>query len=154
MATGIASFSKKKAKGSYQLRQPPLGEWFAFQEQDQSSDLRKFPIHGRVLTLAPIWVLQAGLEIYPEFATGPFAWRSANLMTPERRKNTHMVAPSDLAEFLSKRPPGAILTGVESEDLEQPLVEYAKAHGFTEARCARQRIVWLPASSSGTDVVQ
>ena len=33
--------------------------------------------HGRVLTLAPIFPLEGGADIYPELATGPFAHASA-----------------------------------------------------------------------------
>ncbi|MEZ4555082.1 MAG: hypothetical protein R2854_01275 [Caldilineaceae bacterium] len=32
---------------------------------------------GPVLTLSPIPVLEGHAAIYPEFATGPFAWRGA-----------------------------------------------------------------------------
>ena len=37
-------------------------------------------LSGKVATLAPIYPLEAGLEIYPELATGEFAYRSGDIM--------------------------------------------------------------------------
>ena len=40
---------------------------------------------GPVATLSPLYPLQAGLPIYPEFASGPFAWRVAGHIAPGLR---------------------------------------------------------------------
>lgn len=99
---------------------------------------------GRVLTLAPAWAVEAGLPIYPEFATGVFAWRSADLLDPTQRQRYQLVGPTDLEAYLAKQPPAAILTGVEEPELEKPIVDYAKAHGFERRSLKKGRELWLP----------
>ena len=99
---------------------------------------------GKVLTLAPTWVLEGGLKIYPEFATGPFAWRSASFAPPESRPRLKLIAPADLEALLASDPPAAILTGVEDAALEKPLVAFAEAHGFRAVPLAKRRVLWLP----------
>lgn len=118
--------------------------WFPSRAAEFGAELRSHVDAGRILTLAPTWPVAGGLKIYPEFATGPFAWRSARFVSPERRRQFHLIAPDDLEELLSARPPAGILTGVEDDDLEAPLVAYARAHGFTAAPLSRKRVLWLP----------
>ncbi|RYD83935.1 MAG: hypothetical protein EOP84_06895 [Verrucomicrobiaceae bacterium] len=98
---------------------------------------------GPVLTLAPTWAIEAGLSTYPEFATGAFAWRSAHLVPEERRQKLDMIAPADLEEFLTNKPPAAILTGYEDEELEAPLLEYARRHGYRPVKLERGRRIWV-----------
>ena len=96
---------------------------------------------GRVLTLAPIIPLEGGLDIYPELATGPFAWRVAPLMVDQKLSALRMPDPDDLAIMLAAHPPSAVLTGFEAQNagfarggpggLEGPLKLYARARGFS-----------------------
>jgi hypothetical protein len=120
------------------------GEWFPFRQRDQAEEIRAAVSTGPVLTLGPTLPLAAKLTIYPEFATGPFGWRSASLVAPERRPRLHLVAPDDLEAFLQGRPPTAILTGVEEDDEEAPLVEWAQRHGFQQRALKKRRTLWLP----------
>lgn len=87
------------------------------------------PASGPVATLSPLYPLQAGLPIYPEFATGPFAWRVAGHIAPALRASYVMAEPGDLTRLFEARPPAAILTGFDPV-LEAPLEDYARAHGF------------------------
>lgn len=100
--------------------------------------------NGPILTLAPIGVLEAGGRIYPEFATGPFAWRTAHLLEAGKRTHFGLTAPDDLGMLLRARPPGGILTGVEDEELEKDFISYAETHGFHATPAARRRTLWLP----------
>ncbi len=118
-------------------------EWFPGRAHEFSSEIGRHVGGGKVLTLAPAWVIETGLPIYPEFATGPFAWRGAHLLDPERRKRLKIVAPADLEDFLAADPPSAILTGVEDEDLERPLLDYARAHSFLLVPLAKHRALWV-----------
>lgn len=118
-------------------------KWFALKAHASAVEIRALVEPGKILTLAPAWVTEAGLPIYPEFASGPFAWRSAHLMTPERRKRLKMVAPEDLETFLASDPPAAILTGIEDKKLEEPLVEYAKLHGYRLEKLGRKKELWV-----------
>jgi hypothetical protein len=99
---------------------------------------------GPILTLAPVYPMEAGLNTYAEFATGPFAWKSARFVTPERRKAFHLIAPEDLEALLSAKPPGGILTGFEDSKLEKPLLEYSHARSFTPVKLGKERTLWLP----------
>jgi hypothetical protein len=83
----------------------------------------------RVATLMPIYPLEGGLAIYPEFATGPFAYRIAEVTPPDLARHYVMAGPDDLAALFAEHPPGAILTGFAPE-LEQPFLSWAEAQGY------------------------
>jgi hypothetical protein len=119
-------------------------DWFSTEAIEFGEELRSHVPSGRILTLAPAGPLAAGLQIYPEFATGPFAWRSAKFVAPARRSPLHVVAPDDLETFLTAAPPAGILTGVEDDDLEEPLIAYAENHGFHAIKLQRKRKLWVP----------
>jgi hypothetical protein len=123
-------------------------EWFSQRAAAVGAEIRRYVPFGRVLTLAPAWPIAGGVAIYPEFATGPFAWRSAEFVERSQRRRLHLVAPADLDAFLGLYPPAAILTGVEDEDLEAPLIAYAEAHHFQKTRLSRKRDLWLPLSGT------
>lgn len=117
--------------------------WFSSRAAAFGQEIRAQVPAGRVLTLAPAWPVAGKIAVYPEFATGPFAWRSARFVASERRAGLHLVAPDDLEAFLAAKPPAAILTGVEDDELEKPLIAYAQAHGFREVPLGRRRELWL-----------
>ncbi|HYB75096.1 MAG TPA: hypothetical protein VED18_17115 [Candidatus Sulfotelmatobacter sp.] len=83
---------------------------------------------GRVLTLAPIFPLEGGAEIYPEFSTGPFMWRLGPYLPPAQRLRMAVVSEAELPALLAARPPAAVLVGFEGE-LEEPLDLIARRHG-------------------------
>lgn len=87
---------------------------------------------GRVATLMPIYPLESGLDVYPEFATGPFAYRIAGVTGPDLAEYFVMAGPEDLAELFAADPPAAILTGF-SPELEGPFLQWAQAHGYERA---------------------
>ncbi len=99
---------------------------------------------GKILTLSPIYPVEGDLPIYPEFATGPFAWRTGHLLTPDRRAAYGMVTQTELEVLLAQEPPAGVLVGVEG-DLEEPLVDYARAHEYRSTQLADGLTLWLPA---------
>jgi hypothetical protein len=119
-------------------------EWFASKAKALGRSIREQAPEGKVLTLAPTWVLAGGGRIYPEFATGPFAWRSAHFAAPEVRQRLKLIAPADLDALLHRDPPAGILSGVEDEKLEAPLVAWAKSNRFRPHNLAKRRVLWLP----------
>jgi hypothetical protein len=125
----------------------PSREWFPNRVRQVGQRVRESVTVGPVLTLAPIYPLEGGLSIYPEFATGPFGWRSAPFASKEVRRRMGLVAPDDLEAFLRGRPPGGILTGVEEDSLEKPFVSYARAHEFRAVDIGKRRTLWLPPES-------
>jgi len=119
-------------------------KWFPARAAAVGAEIRDHYPSGRVLTLAPVWPLAGGLDVFPEFATAPFAWRNAHFVPPERRHRLKLIAPVDLESFLAAQAPPAILTGVEDKDLEVPLVTYARSHGYRVVKLKRKRELWLP----------
>jgi hypothetical protein len=78
----------------------------------------------RVLTLGPLYALEGGGDIYPEFSCGDIAYRIADRMTPEERAITRTIGPATLSEMVLDRPFDAVITGVEPKEftfLEEPL---------------------------------
>jgi hypothetical protein len=84
---------------------------------------------GKVATLAPVYPLEGGLPVYPELATGPFAFRTADRTAHELGALYQMVSPAGVAELFDADPPAAFLLGFEPE-LEKTLLDYATARGY------------------------
>jgi hypothetical protein len=120
-------------------------KWPVVTVHEKAREIATLLPQGRVLTLAPIFPLEAGLQIYPEFATGPFAWRTASFLDEQQRTRFHFVAPSDLERFLATEPPTAILTGFEHAEFEKPLKDYAHARGYVSHRLRERGNLRFPA---------
>jgi hypothetical protein len=117
-------------------------EWTTIKRHREALKLRTFT-PGPILTLAPLHVLEAGLKIVPEFVTGPFAWRVAEFLPPERRSRLGIVGEGDLETFFKANPPDAILLGQELR-WEPPLVDYAQRHGFRKVPIFdKEKAIWL-----------
>lgn len=98
---------------------------------------------GTVLTLAPVFPLEAGLEIYPALTTGPFAWRTGYLLSERERQNYGILNAGNLERTLRTSPPDAILVGLEGK-LEKPLIDYALANNFSPFSLENSGItVWV-----------
>lgn len=77
-----------------------------------------------VLTLAPLYALEGGCEIYPQFSAGAFVYRVADFMTEKERKITNTIGPGTLSGLIEKSAPSAVFLGTETEffqELEQSL---------------------------------
>ncbi len=98
--------------------------WTAIELHKISEDIaEKTKDPKLILTLAPLYALEGGCDIYPEFSAGSFIYRVANFMTDSDRAVTHSVGPKTLRELLEKTPPSAVILGVEMEFLEEGLFE-------------------------------
>jgi hypothetical protein len=98
---------------------------------------------GKVLTLAPIYPLEAGFSIYPSFATGPFAWRISPYLEPAKAARLRIISPTTLGPMLQAVPPIGVFTGFE-ETGEEPLIEYASRHGYQPQQpWADERSLWF-----------
>lgn len=84
---------------------------------------------GKVATLAPVYALEGGLEVYPQLATGPFAYRTADITLPGLAMYYRMTSPTRIGALLESDPPAALLLGFD-ELLEQPMRAYAEQHGY------------------------
>ncbi|HSV98941.1 MAG TPA: hypothetical protein VLI39_02125 [Sedimentisphaerales bacterium] len=77
-----------------------------------------------VLTLGPLYAVEAGCDVYPELSSGSIVYRIADRMTPHERRITRTVGPATLAEMVKDRPPAAVIVGIELQrfaELEKPL---------------------------------
>ena len=119
-------------------------QWPVVTVHEKGTEIRQLLRIGPVLTLAPIFPLEANLEIYKELATGPFAWRTAALVDKKMQIAFDILDPADLEHFLNSNPPAAILTGFEHHQFEMPLVAYARAHGYSPHHLKDRGNLWLP----------
>ena len=119
-------------------------QWTVVTVHAKAAQMRDLVADGRVLTLAPIFPLEANLEIYPELASAPFAWRTARFVDKTTQTANHILDPADLEQFLHSAPPRAILTDFEHAEIDSPLVTYAKAHGYVKHRLEERGTLWLP----------
>jgi hypothetical protein len=126
----------------FELLRP--ADWATLELHRLGEEIQHAAGPGKILTLAPTYPLEGGALIYPEFATAPFGWRSASLVSSERRPGLKLVAPADLETFLAENRPAGILVGFEDQRLERPLVDYARGHGYTLAPLTRKKAqLWL-----------
>lgn len=125
--------------------------WAPRQVHEAGQELRRrcAGVPGPVLTYAPIVALEGGRDIYPEFATGPFAARVAGFLNEDEERLMKEVDDEDLGSLLARRPPAAVMTGFEGE-LERPLRAYAEGNGYRGASFDAPALgdgdqqVWLP----------
>lgn len=118
------------------------GNWLPVQAHQTGVEIAAVVGQGRVLTLAPLFPLEGGAQIYEQFATGAFAWRVAPLVSASDRQAMGMVSADELTGLLRAQPPDAILVGYEGE-LERPFVEYAEAGGYRPLTLAGGKVLWV-----------
>lgn len=119
------------------LRNP--AKWVPIQTHNFAQKVQKIVKQGKVVTLAPIYPLEAGLETYPTFIVGPFVWRTAPLLSEEGREKYNIASFHELEGMLDVDPPGAFITGLETDYgfdaysaglLEKPFIDYANEHDY------------------------
>lgn len=96
---------------------------------------------GKVLTFTPILALEGGVDIYPEFANGVFAWETGYLMDKQYREKTRVVTAEDLPGFLESNRPRAIITGYEPVH-DVSLIIYARKNGFHAQQISTNTVLW------------
>lgn len=84
----------------------------------------------RLATLAPIYAIEGGLDVYPELTAGPLVYRVGDLIPVADRVHYRLVSPTTLGALLERTPPAAILVGFEGA-LDGPFVDFALDHGYT-----------------------
>lgn len=119
-------------------------EWFPLKVHARGEYVAGLVGARPVLTLAPIYPLEGKAAIYPEFVTGPLAWRVAPLLSPAERQVQGIVGLDELAADLTAQPPRGILTAVDNSDAaeEAPLVAYAEAHGYVPIPLPDEGVLW------------
>lgn len=96
----------------------------------QGEKLKELCYPGKVLTLCPIYPVEANLNIYPAFADGPFTWR---YFFYSKKAPAYIVTPKSLPSFLRTDPPSCVLVKCEKRILERPLIRWAEENGYRPA---------------------
>ncbi len=78
-----------------------------------------------ILTLAPLYALEGGCDIYTEFSAGLFVYRIADFLSPDNREITHTTGPKGLEALVKKSPPVAVIFSPEPEFFEEALYHSA-----------------------------
>ena len=106
--------------------------------------LRQYRVEGSVGTLAGQYVPDAGAEIDPRFAAGPFLYRMRGFISPAQARDWQVVT-RDQVGSLAEQPPGAIVTG-DYPDVqpaqEMQLAEQARGLGYRPVASADGLMIW------------
>ena len=94
-----------------------------------AQELQKRGVDGPVATLFPVYPLAGGLSVYPEFATGPFAYRTGDVGDPDLIAHYVTTSPLSVANRLANEPPAAVLLGF-ADELEAPIAEFVEQNSY------------------------
>jgi hypothetical protein len=159
LAAGLAMYGPQDLAHLRSLTQPDT--WVTVRAHRIGEVLANRLPEGPVLTLAPVFPLEGGLEIYPAFATGPFTWRTAHLLSLEKQRQYGVISEETLQPYLAANPPAAILTGFEQDTagfvpgepggLETPFIDYALQYGYQAIELdalvtGDELLLWVPPS--------
>jgi hypothetical protein len=125
--------------GAWIARSADLSEWTGVQTHDSAlriaQMLVKHGVSGHVATLFPVVVIDAN-RVLPEFAAGPFFFRSADAYSAEQVARLRGVGPATLESLFARSPPAAIVAGFGpfhfkwNPPMDAALIDYAQRSGF------------------------
>ena len=95
------------------------------------SELGSKSLRGKVATFSPLYAVEARLRIYPQFVTGPYAYRTDKALSAQQIDRIKAVSPMTLDLLFRKEKPAAIIVG-QDRAMDASLEEYGKASGFSE----------------------
>jgi hypothetical protein len=112
------------------------GRWAPVQVHRVGGWVREVtPPGGQVLTLEPGVPLEAGVPVCADYAVGRFIMHIGPLVTPQERRRHALLWGERLAERLRERPPDAVLVHGRTRALAEPLLDFARRHGYEAHRC-------------------
>ena len=120
---------------SYPVGKNPIGKifvlfypegWVPIRVHKISQDIaEKTPEPKKMLTLAPLFALEGGCDIYTELSCGSIVYRIGDRLSAWNRDITHTVGSRTLLELLEKEPPSAVIVNIEMKFLEEHLIKTA-----------------------------
>ena len=119
-------------------------EWTPIKIHTAGQQLATLAPRGRVLTVAPITALEGRLRIYPAFATGHFAWRTAPFIAHQQRHAFGFVGPDELSTLLAAEAAAAVCTG-NIKAPEEAFLEYANSIRYQPHALADGGTAWVAA---------
>jgi hypothetical protein len=90
----------------------------------------QLPPEARVLTTDVAIPLEAGLTVYPEYATGRHSLHVAPFLSPQQRRSLHVAWAEELDQMLAERPPDAVFLDCRVRADSMVLIAYAQRQGF------------------------
>ena len=121
------------------VRSTDLSQWTGIQAHRSAIRIAEIlaqrGVSGHVATLFPIVAIDAN-RVLPEFAAGPFFFRSADAYAAERVAQLHGVGPATLDALFAASPPAAIVGGFGpfpfkwNPPMDAALIDYARRSGF------------------------
>lgn len=152
VVAGISIFGAARLKKSVvtlgRVLQPAY--WVPLQVDETAHWLRGqllSPGDRKILTLSPIYAIEAGLPIYKEFVTGPFAWRISGLVPADEAAARKLPWAPGIGEFLMNQPPAAVLTGLEPKpQLEKRLIQELMSRRYWPIHAANEAVLWQPSN--------
>lgn len=131
-------------------------EWYPVKVHQRSQITARLVDDGRILTLAPIHAMEGGVKTYPQFVTGPMAWRVAPFVSDEDRARFGFVNAAEILDLLAQKPPRGILTDFKEDDieLEQLLLNYARQHDFVPTPLVGEGVLWLSGIFDWNDAIR
>ncbi len=124
VVTAVASYPQVLGRMSM-LFKPQ--SWVPLQLHRISEDIAKDTESPKlILTLAPLYALEGGCDIYPELASSPFVYRVADLLAASELSIVKAVGPKTLEKLLKESPPSTVVLGVEHRFLEASLFRAAE----------------------------
>ncbi|MFO7633124.1 MAG: hypothetical protein R6W76_11315, partial [Caldilinea sp.] len=131
-------------------------QWYPEKVYRRSLTTAELAGRGPILTLAPIHAMEGGASTYPEFVTGPMAWRVAPFVSADDRTQFGFVDEAEMATLLAEKPPRAILTGFKEDDaeLEEVFLAYARENEFVPVPLPGEGVLWLSALADWNDAIR
>ncbi|MDB5319757.1 MAG: hypothetical protein JWN40_1388 [Phycisphaerales bacterium] len=118
--------------GYEQVRHPAdLAQWTPLDVHRIGQSLFRDCASQRILTLAPIFPLEGGADIYEALATGPFAMRAGARLNESNERLYKLMDEDDLPELFDRHPPAGVLTGLERGQ-DDPIAIIARNHGYVD----------------------
>jgi 4-amino-4-deoxy-L-arabinose transferase-like glycosyltransferase len=86
---------------------------------------------GPILTLAPLYALEGGCDIYTELSAGPFVYRVGGLLGAGDLETVRAASAETMQRVVQNRPPAAVVLGAEPAFLEDGLFRSAVGDGWS-----------------------
>ena len=79
-------------------------------------------------TLAPLYAIEGGRNIYPELSAGPFAYKVVAALSHNELDATHTITPKQLKQQLHENPPSIVILNAPARQVEFVLLRIAKTN--------------------------
>ncbi len=119
--------------------------WVPLQVHQASRDISNDISDNKpVLTLSPLYAIEGGMEIYPQFSAGPFVFRVAGKLSEEEKRIVNAISDKDLPAFIENNKPNVVIIGPKDK-FAKPLVNLTKL-GWLSSECRESglEVYYLP----------